>query len=78
MVYSLYALSWGSYLFFISQLMFYFSLFLEFGMVNSNWNFGQIVGITVWAEPLVEYAYLELSTSFVVRRICPMGTLWLM
>ena len=30
-------------------------------MVSFEWSFGQIVGITVWAEPLVEYAYLEIS-----------------
>ena len=58
----LYTSAWGLYLFFISELMSYFQLFLTYGMVNRTWNFGQIVGITVWAEPLVEFAYLELST----------------
>ena len=36
-------------------------LFIENQMVSFDWTFGQIVGITVWAEPLVEYAYLEIS-----------------
>ena len=58
----LYTSAWGLYLFFMSELMSYFQLFVIYGMVNFRWNFGQIVGITVWAEPLVEFAYLELST----------------
>ena len=29
-------------------------------LVDDSWSFGQIVGITIWAEPLVEYAYLEI------------------
>jgi len=60
LVLSLYASAWGIYLIYISDLS-YFQLFLTNGMINFTWNFGQIVGITVWAEPLVEYAYLELS-----------------
>ena len=62
LAYLLYTTIWGLYIFFFSELMAYFSLFISGGMVNSTWGFGQIVGITVWAEPLVEYAYLELST----------------
>ena len=58
----LYATAWGFYIYYFSVLLNSYMSFLSFGMVNSAWNFGQIVGITVWAGPLVEYAYLELST----------------
>lgn len=63
----LYTLAWGVYLFYFSELMSYLELFLTYGMINFSWNFGQIVGITVWAEPLVEYAYLELSTFLIMN-----------
>ena len=53
--------AWGFYLFYFSVFMNILMLFLDNRMVNFEWSFGQIVGITVWAEPLVEYAYLELS-----------------
>lgn len=34
----------------------------EFGMIDtSSWSFGQIVAITVWAGPIVEYIHLEMS-----------------
>lgn len=66
LVISLYASAWGVYLSYITDLMSYFQIFLTYGMINNSWNFGQIVGITVWAEPLVEYAYLELSTSLLM------------
>ena len=62
MIYLLYATAWGFYIYYFSILLDSYTSFLDFGMVNSAWNFGQIVGITVWAGPLVEYAYLELST----------------
>lgn len=69
-VISLYTSAWFVYLVYISDLMSYFQLFLSYGMINFTWNFGQIVGITVWAEPLVEYAYLELSTFSIVNQCC--------
>lgn len=30
---------------------------------TTAWSFGQVVAITVWAQPLCEYFYLELRTS---------------
>ena len=35
--------------------------FLAFGMMDtSSWSCGQIVAITVWAGPIVEYIHLEM------------------
>ena len=28
--------------------------------ISNSWSFGQIVAITVWAEPLCEYIHLEI------------------
>lgn len=70
LIYLLYTTAWVLYIFFFLELIGDYALFLLFGMVNRSWNFGQIVGITVWAEPLVEYAYLELSMQpFMLNRI---------
>ena len=30
------------------------------GVAKDSWSFGQVVAITVWAEPLCEYFHLEL------------------
>ena len=30
------------------------------GVAVDSWSFGQVVAITVWAEPLCEYFHLEL------------------
>ena len=56
-----YLAAWAFYFFCFSVFMKDLRLFLDQGMINFDWSFGQIVGITVWAEPLVEYAYLEIS-----------------
>lgn len=32
----------------------------EKDILNGNWNFGQIVALSLWAPPLCEYFYLEL------------------
>ena len=56
-----YLAAWALYLFYFKIFMGNLKLFVVNGMVNFEWSFGQIVGITVWAEPLVEYAYLEIS-----------------
>ena len=56
-----YFVVWAFYLFYFTIFMKILKLFLDQRMVNFEWSFGQIVGITVWAEPLVEYAYLEIS-----------------
>ena len=52
---------WAVYLFWFAHSFRYFGNLLS--VVNvSNWGFGQIVGITVWTEPVVEYIYLEIGT----------------
>lgn len=30
-------------------------------MISNGWSFGQIVAITIWVPPLVEYLYLQMS-----------------
>lgn len=56
-----YLTAWAFYFFYFSIFIKNLKLFLDNDMINFDWSFGQIVGITVWAEPLVEYAYLEIS-----------------
>ena len=38
------------------------------GVDIHTWSFGQIVAITVWAEPLCEYFHLELRESFHISK----------
>ena len=38
------------------------------GVDIHSWSFGQIVAITVWAEPLCEYFHLELRKSFSLHK----------
>ena len=63
MVNIMYFTIWILYICFFSQSMTYFASFAggETNLVSRNWTFGQIVGMTVWAEPLVEFLYLEIS-----------------
>ena len=49
--------SWYLFCFFSAFITLYILLLRD--MINFSWTFGQIVGITVWLEPCVEYAYLE-------------------
>lgn len=58
-----YLAAWILYLLCFRVFMGNLYLFIDNGMVSFEWSFGQIVSITVWAEPLVEYAYLEISES---------------
>ena len=58
-----YLAAWILYLLCFRAFMEDLYLFIDNGLVDFKWTFGQIVGITVWAEPLVEYAYLEISES---------------
>ena len=58
-----YLVNWVFYFFCFKVFVLSLYLFIQNNMVNFDWTFGQIVGITVWAEPLVEYAYLEISES---------------
>ena len=57
---------WVLYILFFTIFMTSLRVFLSSGLVNFDWSFGQIVGITVWAEPLVEYFYLETSESLCI------------
>ena len=36
---------------------------------TSSWSFGQIVAITVWAGPIVEYVHLETSKIALLQTI---------
>lgn len=61
-------------MFFLSLYVVFFSLYVNFfvifctdlawfasnGVDKSNWSFGQIVAITVWAAPFCEWVYLEM------------------
>ena len=39
-----------------------FYAFLQVGLVElDNWAFGQVIALTVWVPPLVEYAHLQIS-----------------
>ena len=41
------------------------------GVDSHTWSFGQVVAITVWAEPLCEYFHLELRESPSVLELPP-------
>ena len=54
-----------SLLFFLcfAYLFFLFHGYLYFGLVDStSWSFGQVVAITVWIAPVVEFIHLLFST----------------
>ena len=58
------------YLIFFGLYIHWFNIFIEDlawfaynGVDTSSWSFGQIVAISVWAEPLCEYFHLELRES---------------
>lgn len=57
----------------VALLGFQFYLFraaVEVGIINShNWGFGQIIGITIWSQPVMEYLYLQFRKSNVLRSI---------
>lgn len=39
-----------------------FSISLKLNMINTqDWSFAQIVAVTVWIPPLLEYIYREIS-----------------
>ena len=55
------------YLLFFCLYIYWFSVFIKDlewfaynGVAVNSWSFGQVVAITVWAEPLCEYFHLEL------------------
>ena len=49
--------------------------FASHGVDSKTWSFGQIVAITVWAQPLCEYFHLELRESFFSRPPPPDGAM---
>ena len=64
------------YLYFFGVYMFDLSRFrghsdTHIPMDFNSWSFGQIVAITVWWPPLIQYAYLEISKS----KCCPVPRL---
>ena len=55
------------YLLFFCLYIYWFAVFIKDlewfaynGVAVDSWSFGQVVAITVWAEPLCEYFHLEL------------------
>ncbi|KAL8922118.1 MAG: hypothetical protein Q9172_003692 [Xanthocarpia lactea] len=57
----------GLYVFVLSMYIKFFTMFLKYlawfsenKVYNKTWNFGQVVAITVWAPPIVEYIHLEI------------------
>ena len=38
-----------------------FNAFFEHSVISYEWSFGQIIAVTVWLPPLVEYVYIEWS-----------------
>ena len=55
------------YLLFFCLYIYWFAVFIKDlewfaynGVAVNSWSFGQVVAITVWAEPLCEYFHLEL------------------
>ena len=61
------AVLFSLYIIFFSLYMHWFQIFIQDlawfaynGVDSKTWSFGQIVAISVWAEPLCEYFHLEL------------------
>ena len=53
----------GLYVYFFIMYCQDLAWFASQGIVSKSWSFGQIVAITVWAEPLCEYIHLEIRES---------------
>ena len=61
-IFLFYATILGLYVYFFAIYCQDLAWFASHGISNS-WSFGQIVAITVWAEPLCEYIHLEIRKS---------------
>ena len=59
-VFSLYLIFFGLYIHWFKIFIQDLEWFAYNGVDSSSWSFGQIVAISVWAEPLCEYLHLEL------------------
>lgn len=68
-VFSLYLIFFGLYIHWFKIFIQDLKWFAYNGVDSRTWSFGQIVAITVWAEPLCEYFHLELRElpSFLSR-----------
>jgi len=40
-----------------------FSVYFKHSVISQQWSFGQIIAVTVWVPSVVEYIYIEYSTS---------------
>ncbi len=59
-LFSMYLIFFGLYIHWFKIFITDLEWFAYNGVDSSSWSFGQIVAITVWAEPLCEYFHLEL------------------
>ena len=66
------------YLLFFCLYIYWFAVFIKDlewfaynGVAVDSWSFGQVVAITVWAEPLCEYFHLELREFAVIPYSSP-------
>ena len=59
-LFSLYLVFFGLYIHWFTIFIHDLEWFAYHGVDSHSWSFGQIVAISVWAEPLCEYLHLEL------------------
>ena len=62
-IFSVYLVFFGLYIHWFVIFIQDLGWFAYHGVDPSQWSFGQIVAISVWAEPLCEYCHLELRKS---------------
>ena len=69
------------YLLFFFLYIYWFAVFIKDlewfaynGVAVNSWSFGQVVAITVWAEPLCEYFHLELREFPCIPNFSPNET----
>ena len=60
---ALYLLFTGLYIYYFFLFCSNLATFVQYNQLTKTWNFGQVVAIMVWAQPLCEYLHLEFSTS---------------
>ena len=52
------------YIYWFKLLLQDLTFFAKAGLYKKSWNFGQVVAITAWAPPVIEYIHLELRKCF--------------
>lgn len=62
-IFSFYLIFFGLYIHWFKVFIQDLAWFAYNGVDRHSWSFGQIVAISVWAEPLCEYFHLELRES---------------